>query len=314
MSNLKKLLKYNAKIKDIIRTNFQIGGELKFMDKEGTDNLSKYYADNLEIFFKLLKKCDKNDLEMIIGYDVMSVEDMARNLSFDIALTLYNDDIKKFMNDIPESEIKTFVLNLDFNDHNSFIVSYIGKKSMTELQKSKFAESLNNFTKINKIKNIVFDSSTFKFITNICIIALLYYLTLQQNGSIYIESNETKYQIYEIGALIGTLDNDPCFRYPTGYRIHREHGYSRYVKSDDEIYSSNCEYLRNKLLGSSVEILNSGDVPYPIENPINPITKYYKITKIQEHDLIINSLRENDDIINKLKFGFKMCPVMELKS
>jgi len=259
------------------------------------------YISSLIEFYKYLK-INNRSLSMIIGFDITNSIDIARELDFDIGLNYYNTDgEKKIVVDKAEKQSKYLILDIDFNN---FVV--LNKTLITK------------FNNINCINKIVFDSSTFKFLSNIKLIAILYYITLEENGSIYIESNNPIFTGYlinnylELNNLIKKNKKDG-FCYPVGHilpksleKLIKKNSSKEIIEeitcnliSDDEIYLINIEFFKKWFYGSEVELLYNTDYPYPLINGVYPITKYYKITKKISHFEILEYLLANIELINQ---------------
>jgi hypothetical protein len=249
------------------------------------------YYSNLLTFLKYLKEEKREKLQLGIGFSIDDIEDTKRSINFDIILSKY-----EFNSKIEEKAKKykeKIIINYDFNQFCSLNKIIINK--------------LDN---IDKIEKIIFDSSTFKFLTNIKFLGILYYLILQTNGSIYIESNVS---ICE-GELILTISEfnkyrhinksieELTFRYQSGifitYNIKKyiiDNKIDINILSKEDIYKINIKFFEKWFYGSTVEILEKD---YPIDNYKYPITKYYKITKKEEHKKIIKHIEENIDFYN----------------
>lgn len=249
------------------------------------------YGTCLTHFYEYLHTIPKSNLTMGIGISVIDPLDIERNLIFDIKMTNYyseNNELKKYLEKTVDELIPTFILNYDFN---SFCI--LSKGIITK------------YNDINKIKIVVFDSSTFKFLNNIKFIGLLYYLTLEQNGNIYIESNNS----YSHGFLISKIDelykymreNNNGFKLQSAFTVsdnllktvptNKLDDVKKYIWTTEQIYSHNITYLEKNLYGSKVELIENDN--YPIINPRYPIKKYYKITKVLNHKDILNNIEEN---------------------
>lgn len=273
MSYYNKYIKYKEKY---LKLKKQIGGVPKIFNKED----SKYYTNDINQFFNSLLEYPNYDLTMIIGYNILEIKDIERNLNFDIALDIYDDDvIKHTMNTMKEEDIKYYVLNYNLNNPIKMFLS-------------KFIISPYQYLNINKINLIVFDASVFKFMNRIDFLFCMYYYLLNTGGSIYIEANNT----FSQGNIIRTdYLNENCFYCASGSRspIFSGEDLSK-VKTDDQIYEHNKLHLQEKMLGSVVEVKLTTDEPYPISHPDVEITKYYKITKIISNDDIIKIINESD--------------------
>jgi hypothetical protein len=253
------------------------------------------YCITLQKFFEYLNRETKNELTMGIGFSEIEPIDTERNLIFDITLSNYQtNDIEEYLKAI-EFKNETFIFNYDFN--NMCVLSN---------------GIITRFNKINKIKSIIFDSSTFKFLRNIKFIGILYYLVLEKNGSIYIESNAPASHGFIINNLTELYENTKCrnkhFRYPTVFLISNY--LMNYIPPDkiseiekniftkEDIYSNNIEYLKNWFYGSKIELIDDELIPYPITNPRYPIKKYYKITKMLDHDKTLEFIKSNIKMYN----------------
>lgn len=250
------------------------------------------HVSSLNKFYDYLQLCDKSNLSMIIGLRVTDPIDMQRNLKFDIAMDYYDsDELKKFFESELHKLIPYFVFNMDLN---CFCV----------LSKGIIAKYSNS----NKLNKIVFDSSTFKFVSSVKLLGLLYYLTLEQYGSIYIESNSpmcTGYLILnqkEFLNIIAKNANDG-FNYQAGYILpkHTELSFKEeslelincHITTREKIYLQNVEFFTKWFYGSSVELLDNITDSYPVINIKYPVTKYYKITKELSHTEILNYASQN---------------------
>jgi hypothetical protein len=251
------------------------------------------YYTNLLKFYQYLDEEIATNLTMGIGISVLDSIDTDRNLSFDITLSNYSDSDAKKLKDTSD---KGIVLNYDFN-------------SLCVLNN----RIIDKFNKINKINSIVFDSSTFKFFNNIKFLASLYYLTLETNGSIYIESNSSisiGYVIRNTNEFYELLNkNKGGFRYQNGYILLNDvkslisndkfEIMEKSIISREQVYIDNQKFLEKWFYGSKVEILENKDINYPITNPRYEIKKYYKITKNLEHKEILEYLKMNIKEINE---------------
>ena len=296
-----KYLKYKTKYFNLYK---QLAGEINFYNRDGITNKEKYYTNDFMKFLNILKKTPTNNLKMIIGYDVADSSDVSRDLDFDIALNHYidaSDVAVSYIDDYfaRESVFSKYVLDIDFNE-KSFI--YRGKH---------IQESINTC----KFEKIIFDSFTFKFMNNIQLLIIFYYTLLQQNGSIYIESNQVSYQtitinsrkIYNELTLMDEIKKhkEQCFFIPIKLdiiSIIKSLGdNSKYLESlilkDEEIYKNNIDYLHSLLKGSEITLIHGCDTPYPISHEHYPIIKYYKITKKESVENIQKIL--NDDNVLK---------------
>lgn len=248
------------------------------------------YYTNLLSFFKYLKDIKEKNLQLGIGFTIDDIKDTKRSLNFDIILSNYDDNSK--IEKKAKKYNKLIIINYDFNN-------------FCNLSKT----ILNKFCNINKIQSIIFDSSTFKFFKNIKFVGMLYYLCLEINGSIYIESNVsicdgsfiTKFaELIKYKNMCEIIDG--CFRYQQGIFISNilkkdiiNNNFSQIIVSSEDIYKINIEYLQKWFYGATIELLEKG---YPIDNYKYPITKYYKITKKEEHKKIIEYIEDNIEIYN----------------
>ena len=299
MSNYhKKYIKYKNKYLNLYK---QLAGEIKFYNQDGIDKKQKYYTNDFMFFLSIVKKTPIHNLKMLIGYDVADSADTSRDLDFDIALNKYSDDsyINDYLSTATESDISKYILDFDFN------------QKIYLFREKHIRESINTC----KFEKIIFDSFTFKFIENIHLLIILYYTLLQQNGSIYIESNQVSYQTAfidnnNISNELTLMDEikkhkEQCFFIPVKLNVNtiiqRLGDKSAYLESlilkDEEIYEKNITYLYSFLIGSEIKLINSCDIQYPILHKHNPIIKYYKITKIESVENIQKKL--DDDIILK---------------
>jgi hypothetical protein len=244
-------------------------------------------VSRLTEFYDYLQKNVSNNLTMIIGYNVFNPNDVKRILKYDIAMDEYSstDKIEEYFK-TPETNIQ-FIFNMDFNN---FCV--LSKGIITK------------FNNINKIKTIIFDSSTFKFLINIKMIALFYYLTLEDNGTIFIESNkEISNSILisnkiELNNII-CRNNDKGFYYQTGILIPKNIEIENdKITKKGQIYFQNIEFFKLWFYGSYVELIDNCDNSYPVINENYPVLKYYKITKILSHNDILKYVSENIVLFN----------------
>ena len=250
------------------------------------------HVSSLNKFYEYLQSYDNHNLSMVIGLRITNPADLQRNLKFDIAMDYYDsDELKAFFESKSHELIPYFVFNMDLN---CFCV----------LSKGIIAK-YNNANKLNKI---VFDSSTFKFVSSVKLLALLYYLTLEQYGSIYIESSTpmcTGFLIKNQLELLKIIEKNVKngFHYQAGYVLPKSVELSLkgeslelinyHIATQEEIYLQNVEFLTKWFYGSSVELLDNITDSYPTINTKYPITKYYKITKELPHDEILNFASRN---------------------
>lgn len=259
------------------------------------------YANSLSKFFEYLASTKNSSQSMILGYNIFEENDAKRNLVVDIYLNIYKlIDINSFLKSNPDS-IPYFIFNMDFN---SFCVLNKG--------------IIIKFANCNKINQIIFDSSTFKFMSNIKMIGLFYYLTLEQDGVIYIESNKPIFTSFVIDKYYQLADvpkfKKDGFYYPQGFSLTKpvenaiaSNEYTHIkeqIVTPEEIYEQNTNYIKKWFYGSNVELLDNLDNAYPITNESFPITKYYKITKMLAHDTILNYI---SDYIKEYDIGLSMC-------
>lgn len=251
------------------------------------------YYTNLLKFYEYLDEETLTNLTMGIGISVLDSIDTDRKLSFDITLSNYSESDAKKLKDSSE---KGIVIDYDFN--NLCVLNN---------------RIIDKFNKINKINSIVFDSSTFKFLNNIKFLASLYYLTLDTNGSIYIESNSSisiGYVIINTNELYElTNKNKGGFRYQNGYILlnnikslisnEKLEIIEKSIISREQVYIDNQKFFEKWFYGSNVEILENKDINYPITNPRYEIKKYYKITKKLKHKEILEYLKINIKEINE---------------
>ena len=249
------------------------------------------YGNCLPNLYEYLKSEKKSSLTMAIGLSVVNICDVERNLQFDIKMSDYSFekmDFEEYLEKTPEELISSFIFNYDFNSYciiNSIIIT--------------------KFSGINKIKTIVFDSSTFKFLNNIKFVGLLYYLTLETNGEIYIESNgpmSVGFVINNTSDLYNYVELDQFgFSYQSAYLISdcilsgcspdKLEKVQKHIFNRNQVYTHNLEYLQKWFYGSKVELCE--DECYPIENSKYPIKKYYKITKVLPHNEILEKIKLN---------------------
>jgi len=250
------------------------------------------YASSLNKFCDYLASCTKKNLTMVIGYRIDNPVDTKRKLKFDIGMDNYDsNELQKFFESTPSELIPFFVFNMDFN---WFCV--LSKGIVTK------------YNNINKLRTIVFDSSTFKFLSNVKLIALFYYLILEEGGSIYIESSSpicTGFIISSKQELLNTIARNEKngFHCQTGYILPKSienlldtaslELTEANITTREKIYLQNVEFLTRWFYGSSVELLDNLDNSYPLVNERYPITKYYKITKELTHTEILNYISYN---------------------
>lgn len=257
--------------------------------------MDKVVVYKLFDFYEYLKNVEKWDLSMSFGLDVLYSKDIERNLHFDISLNKYKFDeettelLKKKAN-----ELNIFIFNYDFN-----LFCVLNKPIIIK------------YSSIDKVNKIVFDSSTFKFLNNIKIIGILYYLILQQNGSIYIESNRPISMCHIITDIFYLDDSfidekKEGFVYQSIYGITsnflkqitgtKYDNIKRNIINVNDIYTHNKKYFEKWFYGSTVELLEDNN--YPINNSNYPITKYYKITKNMSHCEILEHVKNNIEMYN----------------
>lgn len=250
------------------------------------------HVSSLNNFYDYLRLCDKRNLSMIIGLRITNPIDMQRNLKFDIAMDYYDsEELKTFFESELHKLIPYFVFNMDLN---CFCV----------LSKGIIAK----YNNVNKLNKIVFDSSTFKFVSSVKLLALLYYLTLEQYGSIYIETSSpmcTGYLILNQKELLNIIAKNAKdgFHYQAGYILPKSTELSlkeeslelvnRHIATREQIYLQNVEFFTKWFYGSSVELLDNITDSYPAINTKYSVTKYYKITKELPHDEILNFASRN---------------------
>jgi hypothetical protein len=229
---------------------------------------------------------------MVIGLKVTNPRDLARGLKFDIAMDKYSaSELEEFFNSEASEHNPYFVFSMDFNWFCVLSKGIIFK-----------------YKNINKIRQIVFDSSTFKFMSNLKLLAILYYLTLEQDGSIYIESNSAMCvgQMLTNSKELSNLVKFDCkngFYYQQGYIISKllelslgstaKKVIEPHITTQDKIYSQNTQFLSRWFYGSRVEVLDEKMECYPLSNELYPITKFYKITKKLAHDAILDHVLQN---------------------
>ena len=260
----------------------------------------EYYANSLGDFFKYLAYTTNLSQSMILGYNIFDSNDAKRNIKADIYLNIYKSNDINSLTKFTQDSFPYFIFNIDFNN---FCV--LNKAIITK------------FSNINKINKIIFDSSTFKFMSNIKMIALFYYLTLEENGIIFIESNKAIFASFVIDkyyqlADIPKFKNDG-FYYPQGFSLTKTIENSivsnnlAYIKEQiitpEDIYKKNTDFIKKWFYGSNVEIIDNLDNSYPITNESFAITKYYKITKLLPHDIILNYI---SDKANDYDIGLSM--------
>ena len=252
----------------------------------------KYSTSSLLKFFEYLGSTIKTSQTMIIGYNILKPIDIERNLQLDISLDLYDSiALKTFIESTLPEQLPCYIFNMDFNLFCILSKGIIGK-----------------FSNINKISKIIFDSSTFKFMSSIKLISLFYYLILEENGSIYIESNKPIFTCNVIGSYAELIrlqksNNDSGFYYPSGYSVAKTADHTflsdkyksipNHILSPEQIYEGNVNFIKKWFYGSTIELLDNFDNSYPITNERYPITKYYKITKSLDHKSILNFISEN---------------------
>jgi hypothetical protein len=238
-------------------------------------------------FLSWTEKSDLDNMTMIIGYNLSNPADLARELDCDISLDRY--DIEKL-----DLELDKLVFNWDFNSYCL----------MNERIINKFSHSV-------KINKIIFDSSTWKFVSNVKFLGIFYYLTLKVNGSIYVEANSpvsTNFIIEDVSRLesvVEKINYSEGFCYSVGSILPKRMeeimkkkypDYERFILDKDYIYLLNATFFSKWFYGSKVEIL---DTDYPITNPAYPIVKYYKITKILPQEEIFEWLNHNVELVNR---------------
>lgn len=248
------------------------------------------HSNSLSTFFEYLQYTHKTNQIMIIGYNILSHIDIERNLKLDISLDIYDSDELNKLESTFYEEKQCYILNIDFN---LFCVLSKG--------------IIDKFSTINKINQIIFDSSTFKFMSNIKLIALFYYIILEENGTIYIESNKPVYTCSVISNYYELMNiyklNYNGFYYPSGYCLttnvekllssSNDSLMHDCIVDSEQIYEQNMCFIKKWFYGSTVELLDNSAVAYPITNKHYPITKYYKITKSLSHDSILKFMSEN---------------------
>lgn len=255
------------------------------------------YANLPLEFFSFLDKQEKKPLNMGIGLSVVDPEDSEKCSYFDVVLSSYNNTKKELEEYMLKNKSSNFIFNYDFNN---FVVIN--------------TRILEKFNSSNKLDSIIFDSSTFKFLHNIKFVAILYYITLKTNGSIYIESNNPfsmGFILNSITELYNLTDSSSkhAFKYQYAFILQNSilhnipldkmENIKDFLLERDQIYTHNLNYLEKWFYGSKVELLDCDKFPYPINNEKYPIKKYYKITKILEHTDILEHLKINIEDYNK---------------
>jgi hypothetical protein len=264
-------------------------------------------------FFEYLQKKNAKNLSMVIGYRVDCPRDVNRKLDFDIAMDNYDSiHLKQIFESEEASSISYLVVSIDFN---MFCVLSNG--------------IVHKFPNANKINKIVFDSSTFKFLTNIKSIALFYYLILEEEGSIYIESSSHMSIAHVILNKKDAFDlvkrsDVGGFHYQTGYVLSKTifdtssatassatassattssgdmgsnlsefETLTSKIVTKEEVYLRNVNFMKRWFYGSDVKLLDNFDDSYPIVSDLYPVKKYYKITKKLPHREILNFISTN---------------------
>jgi nitrogenase molybdenum-iron protein alpha/beta subunit len=146
-------------------------------------------------------------------------------------------------------------------------------------------------------------------------LAFLYYFTLEENGVIYIESNnpisagiiiENEHELFK---LI-TTNKKNGFYYPFGNILTQQvlsklskfdaDNINEHVINRNQIYDNNVSFLEKCFYGSTVEIITDSHT-YPVSHKLYPITKYYTITKKLNHsDILSHILTSISDYDNLL--------------
>lgn len=269
------------------------------------------YANMLFKFFEYLQKETKSSLTMGIGFSVVKSADIERNLHFDIKMSDYEfekKELDEYFEKTPEKSISSFIFNFNFNNY-----CILNKRV------------IQKFNEINKIKTIIFDSSTFKFLINIKFVGMLFYFALETDGEIYIESNTPT----NVGVIVDKLHelynniklDEGGFKYPSVLTItnhllscvptEKLEDVNKHIYDKEQIYNHNLEYLRKWFYGSKVELIE--DEHYPISNPKYPIKKYYKITKVLSHHEILDKINIDVSEYNK-GLGLKSCCIVKLET
>ena len=250
------------------------------------------YFSSLNKFYDFLESYNKKNLSMIIGLKITNPVDMQRNIKFDIVMDYYEyDELKPFFESALSNLNPYIVFNMDLN-----CLCILSKGIVVK------------YDNINKLNKIVFDSSTFKFLSSIKLIALFYYLILEQGGTIYIESNcpmSTGFIIInqtELLNLVARNDKDG-FHYQSGYILPQNienllnqdslKKVNLNIMTHEKIFLQNINFFAKWFYGSSVQLSDNSTESYPIFNEHFPVTKYYKITKELPHEEILIFIGSN---------------------
>jgi hypothetical protein len=299
-----KYLKYKNKYLNLIK---QLGGDGSFYKRDGIRKVDKYYSDDILEFIQLLKVNPNNNLTMVVGYDIITENHI--DIPIDITLTSgpeifppefanYADMVNNYFN--LDTSKSTFILNFDFNTEIGLhvLLSKLAhpRPTLSILTNEQYVES-------TKIKKIIFDSSTFKFVKKLQVLYAMYYLMLQTGGEIYIQFdfNSILTPFIKTDNIIEDFNTIKKIKYEL-QRIERESSSFNFYGSEidlidegfvemlnekekknihdvDYYLCKNQQFLNEMLLYSKVEICNSDEEPYPINNPKYRAKLYYKITK-----------------------------------
>ena len=150
-----------------------IGGNNVYIRRPITNSL-RYEANNLNIFYELIEKSGRDDLNMLVGLSLKLEYNRELNQPIDIGWTYDVDEDGIDINTLDEEQIKWFQVQYDFNETN-VDENFLAMRHIYVSPNEKYS----------KFKNIYFDIATIKFI-NIIRVFVFYYFLLNVNGKLYI--------------------------------------------------------------------------------------------------------------------------------
>ena len=272
----KKYISYKNKY---LKLKKQLGGTLPLLCCEGPDNFSKYTTNDMDKFHSLLSQTDRNDLRMIMGINLTYEEDRIRDMGH-IDVGWGDENNQDLVNNLGDDNIKWYQINYDWNNMelHQYLAQYLKKKSP-------------NYPKFNEI---IFDSSTTKFIANPTIILYLYYILLNVGGTLYIEDIATTGGLPTITTNVPpddilnkkVLNGSSLLSRKTIYTNKNiENPYS-YTK--EELMENNKSALEKILVNSTITNFYNDD-----NYKINKVLKYYhKIVKGNIDNIDPNKIKE----------------------
>lgn len=288
------------------------------------------YTSNLENILQHISRDTRNNMTLIVGMDIFDKknDDLKRSIdlganyvitnassydsSIEINLKLKNN-IKQL--DFDFNKLNTDDTGIDLISRRTYIQNFIDITS--KKIKSQYLDC-------QKFSTIIFDISTSKFLSTneppnngIYFIYLLYYILLQNGGTIYLDDN-LGYNISilptpktppknEIETNISNMYNkcNDVLTYKKYNNIYmtrtdlkerciERHGETQRNLTYTEIGNINKNHLEKLLVDSTVEYSFNRDDSYPIRDSRYGKSKfYYKITKNSDsRDIILNNIRD----------------------